>query len=344
MKKQIIISLIAAIAVFTTGILSDAKAKNENSTTVSNKMFSIMMPRDVDGTYEAEKDKRTISIYDSYSKKAGFGGFAFAIKAYKKPSEHAQAPGTRKIGELTSRFGRIYDVVLIQPTDVQFDYVTRNDKTYAPLYKLGEMIDVKGENKYKFVYGAGMHGRDLYKKVLEKHKKALREKWDSKKLEKENMSYMYNLASKAGRKTIGYNYFDVNGDGIDELLIGEYSEEQKQGVIYDIYTMVNRKPKHVVSGGDRNRYYVCDNSFICNEYSIGAGESGTRVYTLLENSVELYPQVYFKYDIYENRSNPWFISYSVFEDKWENVSEKTYKERKKIFDDYANLDFVRFGI
>jgi nuclear transport factor 2 (NTF2) superfamily protein len=92
--------------------------------------------------------------------------------------------------------------------------------------------------------------------------------------------------------------------------------------------MVNRKPKHVASGGSRNRFYVCDNSFICNEYSSGAMESGVRVYALVENSTELFPQVSFKYDGYTNPEKPWFLSYS--DENWENVSEEKFNERKKI--------------
>ena len=76
--------------------------------------------------------------------------------------------------------------------------------------------------------------------------------------------------------------------------------------------------------------------------SSGAMESGVRVYILVENSTELFPQVSFKYDGYTNKKNPWFLSYSseVNEDKWENVSKETYNERKKVFDKYERFDFI----
>ena len=109
-------------------------------------------------------------------------------------------------------------------------------------------------------------------------------------------------------------------------------------MIYDIYTMVNRKPAHVISGGSRDRYYICDDSFICNEYSSGANESGVRVYNLVENSTELFPQVSFKYDGYENPKNPYFISYS--DEQWENVSKQKFDERKKTFEKYEKFDFI----
>lgn len=311
---------------------------NKNSQkdiTIKNRLFSISIPAELKGSFKAKSEKDKISIYHIDSNKAGFGGFAFGIKAYKNPADHAMLPGGRKIGELRDKKGDLYDVVLKYPTDVQYDYTKSSTapESYKHLYDLGEVVNINGVHGATYYKNQGMNGEDLYKDILKKHITAIREKWDSIKLEKENMSYMYNLTDK-----IGYTYYDVNADGIDELLIGEIADGDWKGVIYDIYTMVNREPKHVVSGGSRNRYYVCDDAFVCNEYSSGALESGVRVYNLVENSTELFPQVNFKYDGYQNSQNPWFLSYS--DEKWENVSEEKFKERKKVFERYERFDFI----
>ncbi len=306
-------------------------------TTIKNKLFSITLPEELRGIYEVKNEKDKISVYHKDSKAAGFGGFAFGIKAYKNPSDHAVLPGSKKIGELTDKKGNLYDIVLKHPTDVQYDYTKSPEApaSFKLLYDIGENLNIQGVKGSKYFRNQGMKGQNLYNKVLEKHFIAMIEQWDSSRLEKENMSYMYNIIPK---DKIGYAYFDVNADGIDELLIGEIADGNWKGVIYDIYTMVNRKPRHVISGGERNRYYVCDDSFVCNEYSSGAMESGVRVYNLVENSTELYPQVNFKYDEYENPKKPWFISYS--DEKWENVTEEYYNERKKTFEKYERFDFI----
>jgi hypothetical protein len=295
------------------------------------------MPKNLDKTYVVKKTKDKISIYHKDSKNKGFGGFAFGIKAYKNPKDHAVLPGSKKIGELQDKKGNLYDIVIKYPTDVQYDYTKSPlpPKSYKTLYDLGDEINIKGEKGYKYFKNQGMKGEDLYTKILTKHKTAITKKWDSAKLENENMSYMYNIVSP---DKIGYTYYDVNADGIEELFIGEIAEGDWKGVVYDIYTIVDRKPKHVISGGSRNRYYVCDNTFICNEYSSGANESGVRVYILVENSTELFPQVNFKYDGYENEKNPYFISYS--DKKWENVSKEKFYERKKVFEQYKRFDFT----
>ena len=308
-----------------------------NNMTVKTKLFSVTMPEELNGVYEAKTEKDKISFYHKESKEAGFGGFAFGIKAYKNPADHAFLPGSRKIGELQDKKGNLYDVVLKHPTDVQYDYTksTNPPESFKKLYDHGEKVDIEGINGAKYFKNQGMKGEDLYKDILKKHLTAINENWDSARLEKENMSYMYNILPK---EKIGYAYYDANADGVDELLIGEIAEGAWKGVIYDIYTMVNRTPQHSISGGSRNRYYVCDGSFICNEYSSGALESGVRVYILVENSTELFPQVSFKYDGYKNSKKPWFISYS--DENWMNVDEKTYNERKKVFEQYKRFDFI----
>ncbi len=312
----------------------------KKDTTIKNKLFSITLPEELKNLYEVKKEKEKISIYHKDSKFAGFGGFAFGIKAYKNPADHAVLPGSRKLGELTDKKGNLYDIVLKHPTDVQYDYVKNENppESFKLLYDLGDKVNIKGINGATYFKNQGMRGEDLYKSILEKHKTALVEKWDSAKLENENMSYMYNIIPK---DKVGFTYYDINADGIDELVIGEIAQENRKSVIYDIYTMVDRKPQHVISGGSRNRYYVCDNSFVCREYSSGAAESGVDVYNLVENSTELYPQVSFKYDGYENPKNPYFISYS--DEKWENYPEKEFWERKKVFEKYARLDYIRLN-
>lgn len=315
---------------------------------VSCNLFSLSLPSSTKGKYKAETKGNKIYIYDKISEKAGFGGFAFGITAYKNQYDYAQLPSKKKLGELTDKNGTLYDIVLIQPTDVQFDYEKGECESYKLLYELAQTIDktVQGQNGSKYFNGRGMHGKDLYGDILKKHRYAIKENFNSTRLELENMSYMYNVLASSGNNVsdiTGYAYYDVNGDGIDELFIGEIAQGNMKGIIYDIYTIVDRKPTHVVSGGTRNRYFVCDNSFICNEYSGGANETGLSVYFLTENSTELFPQVSFIYNGYKNKNKPWFISYGTSQTELENVSEKTFNERKKIFEKYKRFDFIPFS-
>lgn len=329
MKKYVILILLLCL------LTASVVFADNKSDSIKNSLFAIAIPEELTGTYEIKTEKDKISVFHKASEAAGFGGFAFGIKAYKNPAEHANLPGGKKIGELVDKRGNLYDVVLKYPTDVQYDYTkgVNPPASYKRLYDLGKVVKISGVNGSVYYKNQGTKGEDLYKNILKKHITAIKEKWDSITLEQEDMSYMYNLTDK-----IGYAYYDLNADGIDELLIGEIAKGAWNGVIYDIYTMVNRKPMHVISGGNRNRYYACDGTFVCNEYSSGTMESGLRTYILVENSTELFPQVNFKYDGYTNPENPWFLSYG--NDKWENVSKSTYDERKKVFEKYERFNFI----
>jgi len=344
MQKRLFFILVLMLISLNYAYAKDLFNHNEEIK-ISNKNFSLILPKNTKETFVVKKKNNGIFIYDKVSKKAGFGGFAFGVKLYQNPSEHAMMPGGRKIGELTDKKGILYDMVLIQPTDVQYDYTKPIVNSYYNLYYAGnnDKYVIKGKSGSIYHKNQGMKGKDLYREILKKHITAINEKWDSTKLENENMSYMYNVLSKIDKNVlnkVGYIYDDINGDGIEELLIGEIAKDDWKGVVYDIYTMIDRKPVHVVSGGARNRYFICDDTFLCNEYSSGANENGWLVYILVENSTELFPQVGFKYDGYKNSKNPWFISYDFKNDKWENVSEKYFKERKSTFDKYKRFDYI----
>jgi hypothetical protein len=76
----------------------------------------------------------------------------------------------------------------------------------------------------------------------------------------------------------GYIIKDLNGDGIDELIFGmnlkEVAEDDNwDGIVYDVFTMVDGKMTQVVDGWARNRYYICENGAIANEGSGGAAYS-----------------------------------------------------------------------
>lgn len=74
----------------------------------------------------------------------------------------------------------------------------------------------------------------------------------------------------------GYLIKDINGDGVDELIFGMNIKDATEddadwdGIVYDMFTMVDGKMTQVVDGWARNRYYLCTNGAIANVGSDGA--------------------------------------------------------------------------
>ncbi len=316
--------------------------------TVSNGLFSITLPADMSGLFEAETTDNSITIYDKEEKDAGFGGNVFDVSAYKEPSEYAGGMDV-KVGEFTAEDGTLYDIALQYPSDVQYDYTKYTDdmpKNYKKLTEAAEDIAktlTGADGSGSFIWGAGTKGEDLYQDVLATYVKAIEEGWDANRLEEEDMSSMYYaMASYTDGNVldaVGYAYFDTNHDGVDELLIGEIAEGDWKGVVYDIYTMVDRAPAHVLSGWDRSRYYALESGMIVNEYSGGAAMTGWDVFDIGPNSTDIIPQISFKVDEYENEEKPWFISFDDGE-TWESQTEDEFEEFLSRFKDYKRFDYT----
>lgn len=355
MKKKVLISMVSAMVVLAGCGANNAEAPAANNTTsevtetetsaeagvqVSNALFTITLPADCEGIYEADVTDEQITIFDKAEMDAGFGGMAFTVWARKLPSEFAGGPYVKK-GELTDADGNKYEVVLGYATEVQWDYERSEEAPadYDKLYNAAEDVvkNMVGANGATFEYEAGTKGEDLYGDIVAKYAQAVEEGWDATKYEDNGMSAeFFGIAQTDGADGIGIAYYDVNLDGIDDLFVGTIKDDELKGTAYDVYTMVDGVPTHVVSGGARDRYYAYE-SFLVNEYSGGAMENGQNVYNVDANSTELTLQFSTKYDGYENEEQPWFICYS--DEEWENVSEDDYNTRRVSESDYAKLDF-----
>ena len=334
-------------AATTTPDNQETQDQTEESGTITDNiitadLFEITMPDEFSGLFEAEVSEGRIDIYHKESREAGFPGLIFSVWARKSPSEYAGGP-YMKIGELNAADGTSYDVVKGEATEVQWDYNKEEPEDYGKIYDSFDKIieSMTATNGGTFMRGAGMKGDDLYAYTLATLIDVINDGADEKKLVDMGFATDYNgimlthgddVLSK-----IGYAFADTNLDGIDELYIGEIDE----GALYDIYTMVDRMPTHVVSGGERDRFYVYNNSFISNEQSSGPDEQSWILYNLESNSTEMVVQYAYKYDISENKDNPWFKSYDY--EEWEAITEDEFNEGVKDLDAGKGLEMKPFS-
>lgn len=87
---------------------------------------------------------------------------------------------------------------------------------------------------------------------------------------------------------VGYTIQDINGDGIQELLIIQVSDRGQTRYfgekILALYTIANDEARFLAGGWARNRYYLLSDGQIYNEGSSGADDSSFETYILPEQS------------------------------------------------------------
>ena len=73
---------------------------------------------------------------------------------------------------------------------------------------------------------------------------------------------------------VGYALQDINGDGIQELIIAGINDDTySESVIFDLYTLENGQPVQLACTRARSRYFLRSDGSILNEGSNGAGNS-----------------------------------------------------------------------
>ena len=136
-----------------------------------------------------------------------------------------------------------------------------------------------------------------------------------------------------GESSLGYCTMDINGDGIEELMIGSVNENAYTGMFFDLYTIVDGQISLVISSGERDRYYLCEDYTIANEGSGGALSSVSGYYDLISDQLQLKEGVFM--DGYDHSDNPWFYtSTNIYEDYSTPISES---EAQGIMDKYTYM-------
>ncbi len=162
-----------------------------------------------------------------------------------------------------------------------------------------------------------------YKEQMELVYQALSEEWSVDKcFENEISSLITNHYDGNALKNVGYALEDLDGDGKEELLISAVSKDSSDGMLYDVYSAPDGKVVHVLSGHDRNRYYLQwleEGAYmIANEASNSAFNSAWYYYSLTAGQLELMQGVVYNAEADEN--NPWFLTY---DEDWD-VSNDTH--------------------
>ena len=304
---------------------------------VSNGIFSIKLPKEVEGKFLAYKyENNTINVYDKESHDGGFGGYAFGVAAAEDYAGYTEIG--KKIGELTDANGKLYHIIMMGPSDVQYDFAAGNEmpENYALLYRGARGIvsnSLEAEDGGEYVDGAGTKGDEIYGEFVKELVTKIESAKDANELEEQELSPVYYAMTEENpardpMKDIGVAYVDFNLDGVDEMVMGDINS----GEIYDIYGDVDGKPTHVISGNWRD-YYKVYGSVLAEYFPDGADVSVIHSYSLPANSSELYSQYALKLDETDKDAKKWFVSYDDLK-TWESLDEANYDTYK------SNIEYV----
>lgn len=135
-----------------------------------------------------------------------------------------------------------------------------------------------------------------YVEILEKYAFAFTEDWDMETCQKKGISYL--TASLEDIQDIGYTYIDLDGNGYEELIVSDGE------LIYDLYTRQNDGVISLLSSGEHNRYYLCENNVIAYHNS-GRRPSSIYSYSVVDGG-ELDCIELVSYNAEVDAENPWF--------------------------------------
>ena len=105
---------------------------------------------------------------------------------------------------------------------------------------------------------------------------------------------------------IGYTLYDVDGNGIEELIIADTGEGIWDNRIMLMYTLHDGKPVLLIDGWARNSYYLLKDNTIFNEGSGGAAYTIFATYRMAENGIDLDLLDYYYSGYYGDSEWGWF--------------------------------------
>lgn len=157
-------------------------------------------------------------------------------------------------------------------------------------------------------------GYPEYDEIVNQYYNGMALNWSTEDFREHNLCYL--AGYETGVDRIGYCVRDINGDGVEELMIGRIDEYSDPGMFYDLYTMIDGQRVLVKSSGERDRYYLCQDQTIANEGSGGAVLSVWGYYNFVSGQLQLKESVFM--DGNTHPENPWFYTTTAFFEDYSN--------------------------
>lgn len=177
------------------------------------------------------------------------------------------------------------------------------ESTPSPIGEAVQEDDDTAEDEAEEEKDAGEDISDIYGSILDRFYYQITGSWDRT----DEISYMFywDYTYVQSPSDAGYMLTDMNGDGIEELLVSTVKDAE-HGLIYDLYTCVDGEAVHIASSGERTMYNLCGDGTILYEGSSGASNSIHAAYGIAAEDGLLKLKEVVRYDADQDKDNPWF--------------------------------------
>lgn len=178
----------------------------------------------------------------------------------------------------------------------------------------------------------------IYSEILDMYYYKIDAGWD----DSEDVSDLFLVPYSDVKKLsdAGYVFLDLDNNGVSELLVSSV-EAAERGVIYDLYTYSDGEIIHILTGGERYIYSLCNDNSIYYEGSGGAALSSNENYVISGDGVSLSLREIVLYDEYKDEDNPWFFGTSecydeVYGYNYDDMNHISSEEANELINAYEN--------
>ena len=219
-----------------------------------------------------------------------------------------------------------------------------------------ELVMDKTDDGYRFISnlwnpeeGQEAAIKEIYDGIIEKYANAVSERQDAETLRSNNLSEQCaNIYSNAGASgnpmnVIGYYLTDIDGDGIDELLIGANNDKYTD-MIYDAYSIHRGTWTRIFMSYDDTKYYLSKDGTIYCEISYDDGNSITHY--KIDGSYKFTTPIDNVVHRGKGSEEKWLYSDKGFynDDKAEAITKDEYNAyQKKARGSYLKFRYVTFS-
>ena len=155
----------------------------------------------------------------------------------------------------------------------------------------------------------------VYARQIERYYTAISQQWD------ENAYWDHEMSSLAvyyydgtPLDNVGFTFMDLDGDGIQELIIGAILNSRRDPLVFEIWTTKNDTPVMLAQSGSHNRYYLQyseDDELWSVAYEAENGAANRAVYYLQLADGEFQVIQGIVFDAFASESDPWFMAYDL---------------------------------